>query len=224
MLNLTQLVKLYEKADTISLTAVNNVNLHVMRGDFISIIGRSGSGKSTLMNMIVGLLRPTCGKVILDGEELWTMDDKNMARMRCTKIGYIAQGMSVLSNLTVLDNVRLPYCLAHKKGDGIEEARSLLKTVGIESLAYRYPAQLSGGEIRRASIARALINNPKILVADEPTCDLDSETGKEIMELFAEINQKGVTIILVTHENDNIIYGNRLCVMSSGKLIEEKMS
>lgn len=223
MLNLTQLVKIYEKADAISLTAVNNVNLHVMRGDFISIIGRSGSGKSTLMNMIVGLLRPTCGKVILDGEELWTMDDKNMARMRCTKIGYIAQGMSVLSNLTVLDNVRLPYCLAHRKGDGIEEARSLLKTVGIESLAYRYPEQLSGGEIRRTSIARALINNPKILVADEPTCDLDGETAKEVMGLFGEINQKGVTIISVTHENDNINYGNRLCIMSSGKLIEEKM-
>ncbi|MDP4091260.1 MAG: ABC transporter ATP-binding protein [Bacillota bacterium] len=224
MLELKQLTRVYQRAGSDSFTAVDNVSLQVMHGDFVSIIGKSGSGKSTLMNMIVGLLRPTSGKVLIDGEDLWAMDDKNMAGMRSSKIGYVPQGMSLLSNLTVLDNVRLPFCLADTRGSGIEETMSLLKELGIETLADRYPWQLSGGEMRRTAIARALINDPEILIADEPTCDLDEETTKEVMELFSNIHSRGVTILMVTHEYEITSYGSRLCTMSSGKLMEKKVS
>lgn len=220
MLELKQLTRVYERDGSAAFTAVDSVNLQVMHGDFISIIGKSGSGKSTLMNMIAGLLRPTSGRVLIDGEDLWAMDDKSMAGMRSSKIGYVPQGMSLLSNLTVLDNVRLPFCLADTKGSGIGAAMKLLEEVGMETLADCYPAQLSGGEMRRTAIARALVNNPEILIADEPTCDLDEETTKEVMELFSKIHSSGVTILMVTHEYDITGYGNRLCRMTSGKLTE----
>lgn len=222
MLELKQLKRVYERDDSASFIAVDSVNLYVMRGDFVSIIGRSGSGKSTMLNMIVGLLRPTSGKILINGEDLWSMEDKHMAKIRNSKIGYIPQGLSLLSNLTILDNVRLPFFLAKREGNGIEGAMNLLEIMKIQNLAGRYPAQLSGGEMRRATIARALINNPEILIADEPTSNLDEETAKEVMKLFSEIYSKGITIIMVTHEPDITSYGNRVCTMSSGKLMENK--
>ncbi|HEX3046028.1 MAG TPA: ABC transporter ATP-binding protein, partial [Bacillota bacterium] len=193
-------------------------------GDFVSIIGRSGSGKSTMMYMIVGLLRPTSGKILIEGADLWSMNDENMAKIRNSKVGYIPQGMSLLSNLTILDNVRLPYYLAKREGNGIKSAMSLLEEMRIQNLTGKYPAQLSGGEIRRVAIARALINNPEILIADEPTSDLDEETTKEVMKLFSKINCKGITILMVTHKYDLTSFGNRICTMSSGKLVEIKAS
>ena len=129
-----------------------------------------------------------------------------------------------LSNLTVIDNVRLPFFLAKREGNATPRAMNLLEEMRIQNLAERYPAQLSGGEMRRAAIARALINSPEILIADEPTGDLDEETTKEVMKLFSEINFKGITIIMVTHEYDITSYGNRVCTMSSGKLIENEAS
>ena len=220
MLELKQLKKLYERDDIVSCIAVDSVNFKVMRGDFVSIIGRSGSGKSTLLNMMVGLLCPTSGEILINGDDLWSMDDKHMAKIRNSKMGYIPQGSSLLSNFTILDNVRLPFFLDKREGDGIESAMNLLKEMGIENLSRRYPSQLSGGEMRRAVIARALINSPEILITDEPTGDLDDETTKEVVKLFLEIYQKGITILMVTHENDITSYGNRMCTMSSGKLIE----
>jgi len=220
MLELKQLRRIYDRGDIASFIAVDDVNLNIMRGDFVSIIGRSGSGKSTMLNMIVGLLRPTSGKILINGADLWLMNDKNMAKIRNSKIGYIPQGFSLLSNLTILDNVRLPFYLANREGNGIERAMNLLEQMRIQNLAERYPAQLSGGEMRRVAIARALVNNPEILIADEPTGDLDEETTKEVMKLFSEIYCKGITILMVTHESDIISYGNRVCTMSSGKLIE----
>ena len=222
MLELKQLKKLYERDDIVSCIAVDSVNFKVMRGDFVSIIGRSGSGKSTLLNMMVGLLCPTSGEILINGDDLWSMDDKHMAKIRNSKMGYIPQGSSLLSNFTILDNVRLPFFLDKREGDGIESAMNLLKEMGIENLARRYPSQLSGGEMRRAVIARALINSPEILITDEPTGDLDDETTKEVVKLFLEIYQKGITILMVTHENDITSYGNRVFTMSSGKLIENK--
>lgn len=221
MLELKQLKKIYDRDDIASFTAVDNVDLNIIRGDFVSIMGRSGSGKSTMLNMIMGLLRPTSGTILINGTDLWSMNDKNMAKMRNSKIGYIPQGLSVLSYLTVLDNVRLPFCLAKRKDNGIERAMNLLEEMRIQNLAERYPAQLSGGELRRVAITRALVNNPEILIADEPTGDLDEETTKEVMKLFSEVHCKGVTILMVTHEYDITNYGNRLLMMSSGKLIEK---
>ncbi|MCM0647592.1 ABC transporter ATP-binding protein [Clostridium swellfunianum] len=222
MLELRQLKKTYERTNMSSFTAVENVNIKIMPGDFISIIGRSGSGKSTILNMIAGLLRPTDGKILINGYDLWSMNDTAMAKIRNSKIGYIPQGPSLLSNLSILDNVRLPFCFLHKKGSGIEPAMALLEEIGLKDLAERYPAELSGGEMRRAAIARALINNPEILIADEPTGDLDDETTKEVMKLFYDINCNGTTILMVTHENEIATLGNRLFIMSSGKLIEKK--
>ncbi len=217
MLELHQLKRIYHRDETASTIAVDGVDLKVRPGDFISIIGKSGSGKSTMLNMIVGLLRPTSGKVLINGLDLWSMDEKHMAKIRNLMVGYIPQGLSLLSNLTILDNVRLPFNLAQRKENGIERAMNLLDKLSIKSMAQRYPAQLSGGEMRRAAIARALINNPQILIADEPTGDLDEETAKEVMKLFKEINREGTTILMVTHNYDNN-YGNRVCTMASGKL------
>jgi ABC-type lipoprotein export system ATPase subunit len=222
MLELKRLKKVYERYDAASFIAVDDVDFNVMSGDFVGIMGRSGSGKSTMLNMIVGLLHPTFGKVLINGSDLWSMNDKDMAEVRNSKIGYIPQGPSLLTNLTVLDNVRLPFCLSQRKGNGVLQVMNLLEEMRIQNLAESYPFQLSGGEMRRVSIARALINNPEILIADEPTGDLDEETTKEVMKLFSGINCKGITILMVTHEHDITGYCNRLCVMSSGKLVEKK--
>lgn len=223
MLELKQLKRAYNRDDIAPFIAVDNVDLNIMRGDFVSIIGRSGSGKSTMLNMIVGLLRPTSGKILINGADLWSMNDESMAKIRNSKIGYVPQGLSLLSNLTILDNVRLPFYLHKREGNGIERAMNLLEEMRIQNLAERYPAQLSGGEMRRVAIARALVNNPEFLIADEPTGDLDEETTKEVMNLFSEIYHKGITILMVTHEYDITSYGNRVCMMSSGKLIEKNI-
>lgn len=221
MLELKQLKRIYERDDISPFTAVDNVDLSVMPGDFVSIIGRSGSGKSTMLNMIVGLLRPTSGRVLINGADLWSMNDENMAKVRNLKIGYVPQGLSLLSNLTILDNVRLPFYLYKREGNDIELAMNLLEEMRIQNLVQKYPAQLSGGEMRRVAIARALVNNPEILIADEPTSDLDEETTKEVMKFFSEVHSKGITILMVTHEYDITSYGNRVCTMVSGKLIEK---
>lgn len=222
LLELKQLKKVYYREDMAPFIVVDSINLSVKRGDFVSIIGRSGSGKSTMLNMIVGLLRPTSGNILFNGTDLWSMDDKHMAGIRNSQIGYIPQGLSLLSNLTILDNVRLPFFLSQRKGNGIEYAMSLLEEMGIQNLEKRYPAQLSGGEMRRVAIARAQINNPELLIADEPTSDLDKETTREVMEMFSKICSKGVTILMVTHEIDTNSYGNRVFTMASGKLIENE--
>lgn len=220
LLEVRDLIKKYGKRAS-SYIAVNGVNLSVSDNDFISIIGRSGSGKSTLLNLIAGLLNPTSGSVEMDGHIISSLNDKKMSLYRNSKIGYVPQGQSVLGNLTVLDNVRLPFYFFQRKGDVEKKALSLLEQVGIPHLANSYPKQLSGGELRRVSIARALINEPALLIADEPTGDLDTQTTMEIMELFRRISQNGTAILMVTHELDTVSYGNRTFVMDSGILTEQ---
>ncbi len=201
-------------------SAVENVDLSIGRGDFVSIVGRSGSGKSTLLNMVAGLLRPTSGSVELEGRDIYALKDKEISELRNARLGYIPQGSGALSNLTVFDNVRLPFFLYKKQGEGDVSGRAsfLLDEVGIFPLADLLPSQLSGGELRRVLIARALMNEPDILIADEPTADLDIDTTKEIMELFAGINKSGTTVLLVTHELDTLTFANRALTMSAGKL------
>lgn len=200
--------------------AVNSVDLSIGQGDFVNIIGRSGSGKSTLLNMAAGLLMPTSGSIRLNGTELYALKDKDISELRNTRLGYIPQGLGTLSTLTVFDNVRLPYFLSRRQGDASGRASFLLDEVGISALADMLPSQLSGGELRRVLIARALMNEPDILIADEPTSDLDIETTREIMELFARINKNGTTILIVTHELDTLEFGNRVLTMASGQLTE----
>ncbi|HOJ01931.1 MAG TPA: ABC transporter ATP-binding protein [Anaerolineaceae bacterium] len=218
-LEIQGLSKQYKRGEKAFL-AVGSVDLSIDQGDFVSIIGRSGSGKSTLLNMIAGLLTPTAGNIKLEGTDIHALNDKQISELRNTRMGYIPQGSGVLSNLTIFDNVRLPYYLSKRQGDAAGRASFILDEIGMSSLADMLPAQLSGGEIRRVLIARALMNEPDILIADEPTSDLDIETAKEIMKLFARINKSGTTILIVTHELDTLEFGNRVLSMASGRLTE----
>lgn len=190
--------------------------------DFVSIIGRSGSGKSTLLNIIAGLLSPTSGSIEIQGQDISALSDQKASFYRNSKVGYVPQGHSALANLNVLDNVRLPHYLFKREGSVVEKALSLLEQMGIAHLAKSYPRQLSGGELRRVCIARALINTPIILIADEPTSDLDRETAEGIMKLFKEIAQSGTAVLMVTHELSTVDYGNRVLRMESGTLTEQQ--
>jgi putative ABC transport system ATP-binding protein len=219
-LNIQNLTKEYKRGGRI-FKAVNNVSLSVNSGDFISIIGRSGSGKSTLLNLIAGLILPSSGEILIDGKNITAYNDREISAYRNEIIGYIPQGQSILSNLTVLDNVCVPFYFARRTGTPEEKARELLTRVGISYLADSYPKHLSGGELKRVYIARALINNPHILIADEPTGDLDTQTTKEIMGIFRDISKSGTAILMVTHELDTLQYGNRTFVMDNGLLKED---
>ena len=220
MLEIRNLEKKFVQADR-EFWAAKDVNLSVSEGDFISIIGRSGSGKSTLLNMIAGLLEPTKGQILLDNKDITSLSDEEVSIYRNTDIGYIMQGKSLLKNLTVLDNVLLPYYLFSRDEDITKRALELLDQVGILHLKDTYPSKLSGGELRRVAIARALINNPKLLLADEPTSDLDSENTAEIMKLFQKISSKGTAVIMVTHELDTLRFGNDIYRMDGGSISKE---
>ena len=198
--------------------AVNGVSLEVRAGDYVNIIGRSGSGKSTLLNLIAGMLAPTSGTVEIDGRSLAGKGDRELSFMRNQSIGFIPQNAAALPNLTVLENVLLPFCLYRRGGDGEGAARHLLGKFGIERLADSYPAELSGGELRRTVIARALINRPQLVIADEPTSDLDRESAGQIMRTFSDLNGEGVTLILVSHDLEALNYGRAAYTMDSGVL------
>lgn len=198
--------------------AVDHVSLTVDKGEFVSIIGRSGSGKSTLLNLIAGLLDPTAGEIRICGKSLTGMDDRALSALRNTALGYVPQGQTVLGNLTVLDNVRLPFYFGDRTGPSADRARALLEQVGIGHLAGSLPRELSGGELRRVSIARAMMCSHDLLVLDEPTGDLDPRTTGEIMTLLQRIAQSGTAVLMVTHELDTTGYGDRVLEMDCGKL------
>lgn len=166
------------------------------------------------------IIDPTSGDIFVEGKSLSTMDDEEKSGYRNEFIGYVPQSLGTLPTLNVIDNVRLPYFFKKREGDGIERARMLLDMCGILDLQDDFCKNLSGGELKRVLIARALMNEPKILIADEPTSDLDSKTTIEIMDMLKEINEKGTTIIIVTHDNDLLKYGSRLLEMTDGKLNE----
>jgi putative ABC transport system ATP-binding protein len=218
LIELRELSKEYQRGGR-AFNAVNHANLSVDPGDFISVIGRSGSGKTTLLNMGAGLLTPTKGSVFFEGKDIYALRDKEISFLRNEKIGYVPQGQSLLSNFTVFDNVCIPWALFKREGDVEGRAFILLEKVGISHLAASYPRELSGGEMRRAAIARALINSPRLLIADEPTGDLDAQTTAEIMQLFKAIAAEGTAVLMVTHELDTLDYGNKTYVMDEGNLL-----
>ena len=189
-------------------------------GKMIEITGRSGSGKSTLLNMLAGMLTPTSGKVLLDDTDLYALDEKSLSRLRNEKIGLIPQGHTALLSLTVLENVILPAILYHKDAQPEERAKELLEKVGIGNLANAKPNELSGGELRRMAISRAMLLHPGILLADEPTAGLDNENTLAVLSLLRIAADDGAAVLLVTHENEAAQYADQVYTMDGGKLVE----
>ena len=220
LLDVKNLRKDYQRGSQ-HFSAVNNVSFSMAQTDFISIMGKSGSGKTTLLNMIAGLLTPTQGKITINGTNLFELDDKQVSAFRNQNIGYIPQGSSLLPNLTALENIRLPFYLTKRENQSsLNYALELLEKAKIGYLKDTYPANMSGGEMRRIAILRALICRPQLVIADEPTSDLDEESSAQIMALLTEIHQQGTALLIVTHDNDVANYSQRTLKMSSGRLID----
>ncbi len=220
MISAIDITKTYTGQDG-TITALGGVSFKVRKGDFIAVIGRSGTGKSTLLGVTGGLLKPSSGEIFLDGQSIWNLDERLRAQVRAQKIGFVFQNASVISSLTILENVVLPQSFLPKPiAADTSRAMSLLESVGLGHRAHAYPDQLSGGEKRRVAIASALMNDPALLLADEPTGDLDPETELEIMSLFSNLWQSGTTIIMVTHNQQLANYANRIFKMVDGLIIE----
>jgi len=206
--------------------ALRGVDLTVEKGEFVSIMGPSGSGKSTLMNILGCLDKPDAGSYRLDGLETGTANNDEFATIRNEKIGFVFQGFNLLSRTSAQENVELPLFYSRTKPAGSQEqktrAREALVAVGLESRLDHKPAQLSGGQQQHVAIARALVNNPAFLLADEPTGNLDTEMTFEIMALFQKLNDQGITVVMVTHEPDVSVFSKRIIVLRDGLLVTDK--
>ena len=198
--------------------AVRNVSLEVKKGEFAAIIGHSGSGKTTLFNMVAGLIAPLSGKIYIDGSEITAMAENEKAVFRNQNMGYVLQGQSLLNNFTILDNICMPAYLSSNSKEFRERALELLKQIGLEEFSKEYPSNLSGGEIRRVSIVRAMLNQPKVILADEPTSNLDPENSHKVMQMLKDISAQGTTVILSTHELEYLSYVDTVFKMNQGKL------
>jgi len=215
------LTKIYKSGKT-EFKALSNISIKIRKGDFVAIMGPSGSGKSTLMNIIGCLDRPTSGTVIIDKENISIVSDNELAVIRGRKIGFIFQKFNLMPTMTALKNVVLPMVfLGGSKADRDQRASELLAKVGLTNWATHRPAELSGGQQQRVAIARALCNNPEIILADEPTGNLDTKTGEQIMELLVALNKEGKTVLLVTHAIALKRFANRVINMLDGEVTEE---
>ncbi len=204
-------------------TAVQTLDFEMEPGKVVEITGRSGSGKSTFLNMLAGMLTPTSGKVFLDDTDLYALDEKNLARLRNEKIGLIPQGHTALLSLTVLENVLLPSVLYSRETPPEDRARELVTDVGLEALMDAKPNELSGGELRRMAIARAMLMRPGILLADEPTAGLDNENIIGVLSLLRSAADSGASVLLVTHEMEAVQFADQVYIMDSGKLSAQKI-
>jgi putative ABC transport system ATP-binding protein len=220
VIQLDHVWKTYSTGD-VELHAVRDVSLQIERGEFVAIMGSSGSGKSTMMNIVGCLDRPSRGKYLLDGIDVSTLDRNGLADIRNQKIGFVFQGFNLLTRTSAVENVELPMMYA-RQSLGAREMRkralAALEMVGLGNRAGHHPNQLSGGQQQRVAIARALVNQPALLLADEPTGNLDSRTSVEIMDVFQRLNEDGITIVMVTHEPDIARYNKRCLVMRDGTI------
>jgi len=219
VIELDHIHKTYSMGD-VDVHALRSISLTIGRGEFVAIMGTSGSGKSTTMNIIGCLDRPTRGTYILDGQDVSQMSKDERADVRCQKIGFVFQGFNLLSRTSALENVELPMLYASvDAADRHRRATEALLSVGLAGREQNHPNQLSGGQQQRVAVARALVNNPALILADEPTGNLDSRTSVEVMEIFQRLNrEKGITLVLVTHEADIAQYAQRIVVFKDGKI------
>ena len=223
MIKLEHIFKVYEMG-TNKVYALDDVSLHICEHEFVSIIGPSGSGKSTLMNMLGCLDTPTQGKYLLDGIDVSKKHDDELAEIRNKKIGFVFQGFNLLPKLTAIENVELPLIYSSVSAkERHRRAKEALDKVGLGGRIDHKPTELSGGQQQRVAIARALITNPPIILADEPTGNLDSQSGKEVMEIFKNLNNNGNTIILITHDSDVAAQAKRIIRIQDGKLYENNV-
>ena len=202
---------------------LDNINIEIKDGEFVSLMGPSGSGKSTLLYLVGGLDKPTSGKVLLNDKDVNKLNDSQMSKLRRKDIGFVFQFYNLVQNLSVEENIMLPVVMnGEKEKDYKERLNDILKIIGLEDKRKNLPRELSGGQQQRVSIARAIILNPSIIFADEPIGNLDSKSGKEVMELFKKINEKEhITILHVTHSEDAAKYGNRIIRLKDGKIVEK---
>ena len=205
-------------------TAVRGINLSIEQGEFISIMGESGAGKSTLLSMLGGLLSPTNGEIVIGGIDIYNLSTDKRADFRREFMGFIFQAFQLIPYLNVLENVQLPLAVTHhSEADKQTLAMAALERVGLKDKAHRLPNQVSGGEQERVAIARAVVNEPPILFADEPTGNLDSRNSSEVMNLLTQLNSEGQTIVMVTHSRKNADYSHRLVEVADGTLLEHQM-
>ena len=225
VIKLDAIQKTYHTGE-VDVHAVRGVTLDILPGEFVAIMGSSGSGKSTMMNMIGALDRPTGGHYWLDGIDVSTLDRDALADVRNEKIGFVFQGFNLLSRTTALENVEMPMLYHRQRVPAAEQhARAMqsLELVGLGPRADHHPNQLSGGQQQRVSIARALVNRPTLLLADEPTGNLDTQTSIEIMGVFQKLNDQGITIIMVTHELDVARFTKRMIILRDGKVVTDEL-
>ena len=214
-----KLVKEYKRRG-VSFRAVDDIDFAVDTGDFVMIEGESGSGKTTFLNLLTGLTEPTSGDVLISGKPLKDIGDEELSKIRNQKIKYIPQGESLLSALTVRENILFPYTVGGLEKPSYERLLEVSDKLGITDLLDEYPSELSGGEMRRATIARAVINRPSLIIADEPTGSLDSANTSRVMEIFKNIASEGTAVIVVTHQKETLGYASKVYGMEQGSLKE----
>jgi putative ABC transport system ATP-binding protein len=226
IISIRDLTKTYHVGD-VDVRALRGVSVDVQAGEFVAVTGPSGSGKSTMMHILGCLDRPTSGQYFLDGKDVSALSRDELARIRNRKIGFVFQGFNLLARTSAIENVELPLLYnggsAFRTGARHRRAQAALKEVGLEDRAHHLPNQLSGGQQQRVAIARALINDPAVLLADEPTGNLDTRTSIEVMEIFQKLNaERGLTILLITHERDIAEYGTRIVSFRDGRVLSDQ--
>jgi putative ABC transport system ATP-binding protein len=222
MLSLTKIRKTFQNGEEV-VTALNDVSIEIKENEFVAIMGSSGSGKSTLMNVLGCLDTPNSGVYKLNGQDVASMTDDKLSQVRNKHIGFIFQTFHLLSKLDAVENVKLPLRYSDiDEAEGDKRALKLIERVGLTNRKNHKPFEMSGGQRQRVAIARALINKPSVILADEPTGNLDSKTSKEIMHLLVELHQQGQTIVMVTHEDEIAEYAQRVIIMKDGEVVGER--
>ena len=223
VIRIEDLTRVYQMGE-VEVRALDGISLSIAPGEFVAVMGPSGSGKSTFMNIVGCLDRPTSGRYFLDGADVSKLGRDERAEIRNGKIGFVFQSFNLLARTSALENVELPLIYAsngHRSRDRTEKARKCLEIVGLAGREGHLPSQLSGGQQQRVAIARALINEPKLMLADEPTGNLDTKTSEEVIAVFQHLNDAGKTVVLITHEPDIARYAKRIVVFRDGKVIED---